>query len=550
MPPLEVLFKRAGVNLPATSHSAQVDLGRIEPILPIIRGKDISHFPPSILMVLKRLRDVSAVFASQGLESKTIVDIESFIEQDGGPYKCSIEGYFQYASEKNPAYERAILSAEPIRLDADVRKLHTYVTGTSGSGKTELLKAFVYHDLTHGNAAIIIDPQGNFAQAVARWPEFAGAGADRLVYINPSISSDKAPALNPLDGSHLSHRGREALAKSLTDVLAQVGGRGDWSSQTENLAENCFKVLVHQPGATLRDLRLAMLEIDRRGQDIPPPVKAMRDAGLCHHNREVRDFFEYDFLSGQFTTSRNSLRSKIGGLLRDDLFTAITCQPSRIRLEELIDARKTIIFDLGAWGDSRSASAFGRMVLAQVSALGMRRSMQYDIPKTPVHVYVDEADMFVSPSTLFILSKLRQQGIHLTLAQQTPAYGYAGHDRDQLLTNMSIKFAAGDGQGAMLKMMHAPPDATKGFSQGQFVGRWGPSEAFKLTVRRDLAERSMSPFEWEEVKGQQVSAYYSGKVAPGILGLPSPSTSRALENTALTPAERILNKPESTEWPD
>lgn len=554
MPPLDVIFQRAGISLPVPIQGRhQVDLGAIEAILPPIRGNTIPDLPASVVAVFKRIADVSAVFSRNGASEKTVMSFEEFVRCDGDSYECSIRGYFQYVSDTHPSYVTALSSIHPIELDEGVRQMHTYITGTSGSGKTELLKALVHHDLTRGNAAIIIDPQGNFAQAVARWPEFAGAGADRLVYINPSIANGMAPALNPLDGSHLSLDGREALAKSLTDVMAQVGGRGDWSSQTENLAENCFKVLVHEPGATLRNLRLALLEIDKRGKDIPPTVKAMRDAGLRHHNAEVRDFFEYDFLSGQFTASRNSLRSKIGGLLRDDLFTAITCQPSRIRLEELIDAKKVIIFDLGAWGDGRSAGAFGRMVLAQVSALGMRRSMQYNTVKVPVHVYVDEADMFVSSSMLFILSKLRQQGIHLTLAQQTPAYGYTGQDRDQLLNNTSIKFAAGDGQGAMLKMMNAPQDATRHLQQGQFIGRWGRSEAFKLNVRRDLAHRSMSETDWQAALKHQVATYYDGPPAPvrmPALPSPAPTPNRTATKQDLSPIERHLTRPEQNEWPE
>lgn len=467
-------------------------------------------------------------------------------------YDNAIHEYLKYAFEKSEAYAVAINGMELAPLHDAVRQMHTYVTGTSGTGKTELLKVLVHHDLMAGNAAVIIDPQTNFARAVAAWPEFAERHRERLVYINPSIQRGYAPALNPLDASKLSDEGKEALAKSLTDVLAQVGGRNDWTAQTETVAHNCFKILVHQPGATLHDLSEALVPFDKRDKEVPANVKAMRDAGLRHKNRQVRDFFEHDFLSAQFSSSRSSLRGKISGLLRDDLFVAITCQPSKIHLEELIDQRKIIVFDLGAWGDSQSAGAFGRMVLAQLTALGTRRAMEYEAAKTAVHVYVDEADLFVSPSMLFILSKLRQHGVHLTLAQQTPGYGYHGQDRHQLLNNTSIKFAAGKGQGEVLKMMGVPSEATKRLQQGQFIGQWGNGEPFKLTVRRDIRGRTMAPGEWADILGEQIAAYYAQTDQAEAIALPGPETpTEAPEEAAnLTPAEKLLHAPEESEWPE
>lgn len=556
MPPLDVLAKRAGINLPVPTPPRQtVNLGRITPML-------FDGVPSSLKELFDRLLDVSDVYVSNGIrpgEGPAILGFDGFLGSWKTPFEKTLDGYFEYVRNKAPAYGKVLDGFEMTPLHEDVRQMHTYVTGGAGSGKTELLKVLVHHDLTAGNAAVVIDPQGNFARSVAEWPEFAGSGRERLVYINPSIRPGFAPALNPLDGSGLSMEGREALAKSLTDVLSQVGGRGEWSAQAETIAHNCFKVLVHQPGATLRDLRLAMVEVDKRAKEIPTPVKAMQEAGLRHYNREVRDFFEYDFLSGQYSSSRSSLRAKIGGLLRDDLFEAITCQPSKISLEELVDARKIIVFDLGAWGDAMSAGAFGRMVVAQLSALGMRRSMEYGTDKTPVHVFVDEADMFVSPAMLFMLSKLRQHGVHLTLAQQTPGYGYHGQDVEQLLINTAIKFAAGSGQGRMMKMMGLPSETTTGLKQGEFIGQWGRGLPFKIAVRSDLIGRAMATNEWEDVLDHQVAAYYSPIAQPEMpLTRPSPSQiadapGRELpqqDNTSLSPAEKMLEAPEESEWPE
>ena len=559
MPPLEVIFKKAGVALtPSAAQRQVVFLGGLEILMPDLEEDDF-ELPPSVQSLLEQIERISSKFQAGGEHpgsGRVVLPFREFIAHSWNDKRAeghpkTFNGYLGYVCSVSPVYATAISNRADADLYDDVRVAHTYITGTTNTGKTELLKALVYHDLTHHNAAVIFDPQSNFARAVAAWPEFAGAARDRLVYINPRIAPGYVPAFNPLDASHLSKEGREALAKSLTGILAQVGNHGEWTSQAEMIADNCFKVLVHQPGATLRDLRLAMVEFDKRDKQLPEKVKAMRDAGLRHYNQEVRDFFEYDFLSSQFASSRNSLRAKIAGLLRDDLFAAITSQPSKIFLENLIDQRKIIIFDLGAWGDSKSASAFGRMIIAQLSAMGTRRAMDHGGVKTPVHIYVDEADMFVSSSTLHILSKLRQQGVHMTMAQQTPAYGFSGHDRDQLMNNTAIKFAAGDGQGAMLKMMHAPANSTRRLAQGEFIGRWGTrSDPFKLSVRRDLVGRTMERMAWLELMAHQVDTYYAPEQAQQVMlpapeGAPAPSPG---SDTAMTPGEKMKQAEYKSPW--
>lgn len=421
----------------------------------------------------------------------------------------NFQGYVNYVTELHQTYGKALGQIPAIVLPDEIRQQHTYITGSSGSGKTELLKALIAHDITQRTSAVvIIDPTGNLARAVAMWPEFCQEPG-RLAYINPKISPGHVPAMNPLDAQHLNREERSILAGQLTDVLAQVVGKSEWTTQTETVANACFQVLVNRPGATLRDLRLALVET-KRGL-LPSMVADIIREGQKHHIAEIRDFFTYEFMSSQYATSKGSLRAKIGNVLRNELFANITGRASSIRLEELIASHKIIIFDLSAWGDNTAAGAFGRLVVAQIAAIGMRRAAHFGENFVPVHTYMDEADLFVSPAVLNILSKLRQHGIHMTLAQQTAGYGFDSRDKQQLMNNTAIKFTAGDGQKEMLAMMRAPNDATWGLKEGQFVGRWGrDGEVFRLKVRSDLLgnTRRMDDKGWAEVLAGQLERFY------------------------------------------
>ena len=78
-------------------------------------------------------------------------------------------------------------------------------------GKSELLKALVYHhvaapfDNDPAAAVVVLDPGGDLALQMARWPELSGPNRsrDRLLYIEPDLRDGLTVGLNPLDGSGL-----------------------------------------------------------------------------------------------------------------------------------------------------------------------------------------------------------------------------------------------------------------------------------------------------------------------------------------------------------
>jgi hypothetical protein len=426
-------------------------------------------------------------------------------------HKPDFESYLGYVCDVNAVYAKALDNVPAPVLDEATRQQHTYIAAGAGSGKTELMKAFIQHDVNEGHAIIILDPQGNLARAVARWPDFAGAAKSRLMYFDPRLGNDRnsVPGFNPLNTEGMDEEERSIVAEQLVDALAQVVGKEDWSTRTETVARNCLNVLVHQKHVTLFDLHEALFR-DDRGKKIPAKAARMQEMGLNHHNRAVRSFFENSFFSQEYVAAKGSLVGKLDSILSNDIFSDVISVRPKISLETLINERKVTVFNLGAWGNERGAGAFGRLLIAQIAALGMRRSMKGG-EKVPVHVYVDEADWFVSPAVLNILSKLRQHGVHLTLVQQTAGFNFQGQDKQQLFTNTAIKFTSG-GQREMVASMNAPADATQGLEQGQFVGRWGRAgELFRLDVRRDLAGdgNAMTEEEWSELVDYQLHRYYT-----------------------------------------
>lgn len=433
---------------------------------------------------------------------------------DSNRHTPDFNGYLNYLSDVSSLYAACTKNTGIISLSEQVRQEHTYITGSAGCGKTELLKSLILHDIEKGNASIIIDPTGNLARAVAAWPEFAGEGKNRLAFFSPSLHDKLRPILNPLDGSHLTPEARGVVATQLTKVLPQVIGRGEWTQQTETLASNCFHVLLDMKGADFFFLWRALVDTDGKHGTPTAEAKRLHEWGLKHRLRAVQYFFEIDFFSGQYATTKGSLRAKIGSILQSETFADVTSGTSTFILEQEVEAGKTVIFDLKKWGDDNTAAGFGRMVIALVAAMAMRRDSGWAVSAKalrPVFVYVDEVSMFVGPAIIKILYRLRQNGIHLIMAQQTPGDGFDDDAKKQIFTNTAIKFAHGDNQREMLTAIGAPPESMQGLAKGEFIGRWGHgSEPFKVRIRRDRANfsNSMSKEQWGDLVANQLARYY------------------------------------------
>jgi type IV secretory pathway VirB4 component len=141
------------------------------------------------------------------------------------------------------------------------RQAHTYITGKTGSGKSELLKILIhsYARPSYKGSVVVIDPHGDFAEQVARFPEIANSG--RLVYIAPLLSPAYSPTINPFDISDRSLGSVAIYTEQLIAVferLFALSNYNDLSGHMKAILSNCIATLLRTPGSTINDLLLFM----------------------------------------------------------------------------------------------------------------------------------------------------------------------------------------------------------------------------------------------------------------------------------------------------
>jgi hypothetical protein len=412
-------------------------------------------------------------------------------------------------------------------LPEEDRRRHTYIVGTTRSGKTELMKLLIHETFTKPEcgALVVIDPHGEFAAQIARWPE--QLVADRLLYIDPYLDDGMTPTLNPFELATPSRQAKQIAAQQILATFEELlSGRagGELSVNMHAILMPCLLALLDRPGSTLADLRRFM--------------RAEENADLVAFARERIENFEAEFTPSHYAVTKNAIAAKLSSLLAFDAFRNLLCGRSTFDLEQALNERQIIVFNLskGRIGDAAS-EAIGRFVISTIQAIAMRR----DPPKAddvPVHLFIDECQNFITKSTATILEETAKYKVYATLCQQTIGRGMS-IDLERVVRNIpQVKFIgrAADPieQDRGAKLIGIDADAVKSLRQGEFYTSTGGSTPFKLKAASHLIDwkHAMTVEDWDALKKSQLARFYRPLRGP----VSAPAADR--EAPELPPAER------------
>ena len=382
-------------------------------------------------------------------------------------------GWMQYLADVTPAFADQIEAlATRAELPEDVRRQHTLITAASGQGKSELLKTLIHHYVANDSAAVVfIDPHGDVARQVARWPDFRGT--DRLVYIEPGLKPGRTVGLNPLDARGLDAEGVAVCADQLATALGELSR--DLTGNMELIALGTVRMLLEDGNATFFDLVDLLENPPKQGEETESTKNRRRliAAGRRHPHRAMRQFFEGRLEADSLKSAREGINNRLFRLLLRPSFEAMTCGRPTIHLQTLLDQRKVVVINTAPLGPA-GASVMGRLVVALVAAIGRRREGTPLESRVPCHLFVDEAQTMATPAMGQILFELRKFGIHLTLAQQVEGVGFDDAGQKALSNSTAIKFV-GSEEKAVLRPVFKdkdPPELPP-LKVGQFWMRWG-----------------------------------------------------------------------------
>lgn len=428
-------------------------------------------------------------------------------------YTDDIQGYINYIySRRRDFYDKVLAHSVPVLIPEKNRMRHTYITGGSGSGKSELLR-LIAREYALSNkdycAAVIVEPHGDLAEQVAKFRCFA-AGSSRLVYIDPNLREGYSPSFNPL--TLPSGANPDVYAQQLLSVFEQLlegGGDKSLTLNMQALLLPCLKVLVEYEGATLLDLHRMMQDDERSKKYI--------ELGKQSRNAITSDFFSYEFHSTKWSPTKNAISTKISSLLNTETEQALFLNESTFNLEDIIENRRTLVlkFSKGRVGEL-SAKTFGRFIIAALQGLAMRRADLPEDKRVPVHLIVDECQNYITKDIENILQETRKYKLYATLCQQIYGIGMSTELKRIILGNCKMKMVGQNGDNethsAMAQSMNVDESFFKDLGVGEFVTKIGENEPFTLFVNDFLIGTDgifqQSPEEWQKTVSYQIATYY------------------------------------------
>lgn len=438
-------------------------------------------------------------------------------------YPNNWEGYGQYLIDYFPQVIAHFGAVQAFPINEESRRMHSYITGGSGSGKSECIKSLAWHYLTvdTSSALIFLDPHHDVAEQIAQFKP--NVENDRLVYICPAISDEVFPGLNPfdIDGKEkLTDAEAEKIASEFLHALKEMLMDDDLSIFMETLLKNTLPVIVKMPGTSIYDLIEFLQPKPKEQKDQPRQEYAAQkyiDFAHAHfENQELLRFLDGQFdHDNEFTRTRNSVTTRLRAIFGSTLMQNLFSGKRTIRFEELIPQRKLMVFNLAELG-GEATSTIGRFILITLKIFALNQAKLKKSERKPCHAFVDECHHFVTESMGDILKDARKFMVFLTLAQQ----GAGQHPMkstlfESILTNCAIKMAgvnSGNSLAVMSKEIGIAGETIGNFRKGQFAlfqREAVPNAAIVRMPTNTLDNTAqMHPLQWGAILSNQLKRYY------------------------------------------
>ncbi len=286
------------------------------------------------------------------------------------------------------------------------RRLHFYIIGKTGTGKSTLIENMIYDDIKEGRGVAVVDPHGELIEHILNFiPE------DRIndvVYFNPDDREYPLAfnLLESIDGDM-----RSIVASGLMSIFTKLWANV-WSARMEYILRNAILAVLEVPDSTLLSIMRLLNDTTYRKyveSIITDPV--------------VKDFLvnEYDKYDAKFRQEAIApIQNKVGQFLSSSTIRNLVGQPqSTFNLNEIMDTGKIFLVNLsiGRIGEDNS-KLLGSMIITKIQLAAMSRARIAAEQRRDFYLYVDEFQNFATDSFATILSEARKYHLNLVLANQ------------------------------------------------------------------------------------------------------------------------------------
>jgi hypothetical protein len=439
----------------------------------------------------------------------------------------NLNSYFEFMKRKNRQLYIIFHTWHKVAV-AKQHRIHSWITGTPGSGKSELMKSMILQDIRQNMkkdcSIIVIDPNGDFTKEVAQFKENATVESkDKLVYIDFDLfKGERSPVINPFQLYDSANKDREIdltnqqISKALEEICDSFGQ--PLTNQMQTILYNCTSVLLERKGSSMWDLHTLV----NPSKDYHL-AKPLIQAGEQSKNPATRSFFREIWEKiPTFKDSKAGIFIKTLRLLNMPSFANMVTGESTINLKDAIDSNKLLLFNLAKGNLGEYAPIFiGKIIVSLLQSISFQRAGIEKSERKPVYLYIDEFQDFVSPSMITILTQGRKYKMYLTIANQFVGQGMDYEEQDAILGTTKIKIIGANSLKTLEKLgkeTDSEIEILKKLQVGQFMVKIGEAESFILSGSTESLDtkNSMDEATWKQTIEYQ-KKYYSEKPIDSIL---------------------------------
>ncbi len=288
------------------------------------------------------------------------------------------------------------------------RRMHFYMLGKTGAGKSTVFKNMAISDILNGDGVGVIDAHGEFVEDMLNF--IPSNRIDDVVYFNPA-DSEYPIGFNMLELKDPSMR--DLVADGVVEVFKKHF-EFSWGPRLEYLLHNCVLTILEVQGQTL--LAVQRLLIDKNFRKFI--VKQVKDPVLVK-------FWEEEYAS-MATNSRlvteavAPIQNKVGRFLSSSIIRNIVGQvKSTVDLSEVMNQGKILLVNLsqGRLGEESSA-LLGGMIVTRLQSTAMERVSIPENERKDFFLFVDEFQNYATDSFAKILSEARKYRLCLHMTHQ------------------------------------------------------------------------------------------------------------------------------------
>jgi hypothetical protein len=300
-------------------------------------------------------------------------------------------------------------------MTLEQRRMHTYVIGKTGTGKTTLLTNSIYQDMVSGKGLAVLDPHGDmFQELLSIVPE--NRRKDVIVF-DPSDRNFPI-GLNILDPGleFADDEDREQwITSNVLSVFAKLADEKLWGPRMEHVLRSTTLTALQTPNPSLYTIQ--RLLTDRPYQRAV--AKTLKDPVL-------KQFWQKEFaLMGgmQLSNVTQPLTNRLGHFITTKMSRHILMQEkSTLRIADIMNEGKILLVNLskGDIGEDQS-SFFGTILTSFIWMAAYQRTKIPERERRDFFLYVDEFQNFATPRFAEITSEGRKFRVSLIVSHQNIA---------------------------------------------------------------------------------------------------------------------------------